>query len=52
MKDDTKKRPCDECETRKYYAKFDLHIAGEDCPYYCQKYDEWKDEYKDGDGDG
>ena len=35
--------PCNDCPTRKAYAKlFDMHIWGEDCPYVCEKYDEWK----------
>ena len=35
--------PCNDCPTRKTYAKlFDVHIWGEDCPYVCEKYDEWK----------
>ena len=38
------KRPCDDCSTRKFYAKrFDIHFSGEDCPYYCDEYDKWKD---------
>ena len=37
------KRPCVNCDTRKTYARlFDIHIMGEDCPYVCKKYEEWK----------
>ena len=42
------KRPCDDCSTRKFYAKkFDIHFSGEDCPYYCEEYDKWKDSRED-----
>lgn len=35
--------PCATCSARKYYAKaFDFHVWGEDCPYQCPKYDQWK----------
>lgn len=37
-------KPCDNCGTRKLYARrFDIHFSGEDCPYYCEEYDKWKD---------
>ena len=36
-------KPCDECQTRKMYARtFDMHISGEDCPYECEEYEHWK----------
>lgn len=37
--------PCNGCEIRKAYAKaWDLHwMDGDDCPYVCPKYDEWKE---------
>ena len=35
--------PCKYCPTRKTLAKiFDIHVWGEDCPYVCEEYDEWK----------
>ena len=35
--------PCKSCEVRKWYAKrLDLHFIGEDCPYICEPYEEWK----------
>lgn len=38
------KKPCDECQTRKMYARsFDMHIDGEDCPYECEEYEHWKE---------
>jgi len=46
-------RPCVKCDTRRTYAKiFDIHIFGEDCPYICFAYDNWKqrrDAYAEGD---
>lgn len=44
--------PCRSCLVREIYAKmFDIHISGEDCPYFkctfgieCEKYEKWKDE--------
>lgn len=42
--------PCKDCSIRKDYAKlFDAHIDGDDCPYECEKYNEYiksKDEAK------
>lgn len=39
------KCPCDNCFIRKMYARcFDKHISGEDCPYICEKYEDWKKE--------
>lgn len=37
--------PCIGCEIRKHFARaFDCHWHdGEDCPYECPKYDEWKE---------
>ena len=41
-------RPCTNCGIRKFYArKFDIHFSGEDCPYYCKEYDNWKDNDED-----
>ena len=41
-------RPCTNCGIRKFYSSnFDMHFSGEDCPYYCKEYDNWKD----GDGE-
>ena len=40
--------PCAECETRWAYAlMFDIHISGEDCPYYCERWERYKAERKD-----
>jgi hypothetical protein len=45
---ENKQNPCDKCPTRKTYALlFDVHIAGEDCPYYCEKWERYKAERKD-----
>jgi len=34
--------PCETCEVRKGYARaFDMHIWGDDCPYVCEKFEEW-----------
>lgn len=36
-------RPCDNCDTRKAYARmFDMHFFGDDCPYQCDTFDKWK----------
>ena len=43
-----KEQPCVKCPERKYYARFDLHISGEDCPYECEEYEKWKAEQKEG----
>lgn len=52
MSKDEKKRPCDYCQTAKFFARrFDMHIDGEDCPYECKRYEKWKVEQKDGDGE-
>lgn len=35
--------PCKECKARKTLAKmYDMHVWGEDCPYDCRRYGEWK----------
>lgn len=35
--------PCKDCAARKILARtYDMHIWGEDCPYVCRQYDEWK----------
>lgn len=35
--------PCEKCDTRRTYAKcFDIHIWGDDCPYECEEYENWK----------
>ena len=35
--------PCKKCWTRKWYArKFDIHFWGEDCPYECKEYKQYK----------
>ena len=35
--------PCNECVDRKMYAEmFDHRIWGEDCPYACDEYENWK----------
>ncbi len=35
--------PCKDCPTRKTYAKlFDIHISGEDCPYECEEWEQYK----------
>lgn len=32
--------PCQNCEARKMLAKrFDIHVFGEDCPYFCIQYE-------------
>ena len=37
--------PCDKCPTRITYAVlFDIHISGEDCPYLCDKWEQYKAE--------
>lgn len=37
--------PCIKCPERQLYARmFDMHISGDDCPYECKEYEEWKDE--------
>ena len=34
---------------RKFYAKaFDMHFSGEDCPYVCEEYEQYKAVEKDG----
>ena len=40
-----KECPCIGCEIKKHFARaWDLHWHdGEDCPYECPKYDEWKE---------
>ena len=36
-------RPCNNCQTRKMYARsFDIHFSGEDCPYVCEEFERWK----------
>lgn len=36
--------PCKNCNLKKLFARvWDLHWHdGEDCPYECQQWDEWK----------
>lgn len=37
--------PCKNCMERKFYAKtFDMHFSGEDCPYQCEEYEQYKKE--------
>ena len=36
---------------RKFYARLDMHIWGEDCPYICEKYEQWKKENHETDPD-
>lgn len=37
--------PCKTCKTRNLYARaFDMQIWGEDCPYECDEYKQWKAE--------
>ena len=40
--------PCNGCEVKKYFARaWDLHWHdGDDCPYECPEYDEWKERAK------
>lgn len=37
------KNPCEKCSIRKSYAKkFDIHFSGEDCLWYCEPYEKYK----------
>ena len=39
------KDPCENCTTRKAYAKaFDMHFWGADCPYVCDRYEKYDKE--------
>ena len=39
--------PCRDCEARKAYARdFDMHFSGDDCPYQCDTWDEYKKKLK------
>lgn len=39
------KNPCDDCGTRRIFAKmFDMLFRGEDCPYECKEYEEYLEE--------
>lgn len=52
MSKDEKKHPCNYCSIQKTYAKdWDIHFFGEDCPYECERYEKWKAEQKEGDGE-
>jgi len=36
--------PCQDCPTRMMFARsFDIHFWGEDCPYYCEEWEHWKE---------
>ena len=38
-----KQDSCENCILRKGFAiAFDMHFRGEDCPYKCDEYDDWK----------
>lgn len=51
MSKDEKKHPCKYCSIRITYANnWDIHFSGEDCPYECERYEKWKAEQKEGDG--
>lgn len=46
--DNTNPCPCKECLLRLRVARaFDIHFWGDDCPWECVDYEEWKVE-KDG----
>lgn len=41
--DELKTHPCKQCPIRREFAlAFDRHFWGEDCPYECAVYEEWK----------
>ena len=41
---DVRRCPCKSCGKRIYIARvFDVHFYGEDCPYVCKAYDEWRE---------
>lgn len=41
--DELKPCPCNTCLLRKAIArKFDVHIWGEDCPYECGAFADWR----------
>ena len=42
--------PCNNCPEKQFYARmFDMHFSGADCPYECEKYEQYlkssKEEY-------
>ena len=40
-----KEDPCKNCHDRKWYARrLDIHFWGEDCPYICKEYEQYKKE--------
>ena len=37
--------PCKKCGSRQWYARrLDIHFWGEDCPYICEEYEQYKAE--------
>ena len=35
--------PCKNCADRQWYARrLDMHFWGEDCPYQCEEYEQYK----------
>ena len=48
MSEAKKSCPCDLCEIRIGYAiAIDAHFYGDDCPYNCSRYEEWKSKEAD-----
>ena len=40
--------PCIQCEMRRWYrSRLNIEINGENCPYECVKYKEWRKEHMD-----
>lgn len=41
---DVKISPCTKCEIRRVYAYADYHFHGEDCPFVCEEWENYKKE--------
>ncbi len=47
--DELKPCPCNACQLRNTLTKiFDAHIWGEDCPYECGEFADWRADHDQG----